>query len=53
MEDLLDMILLQAELLDLKANPDRPAIVTVIEAHLDQKLGSVATILVNAGTLHK
>lgn len=52
-EDLLEMILLQAELLDLKANPDRPAVATVIEAHLDQKLGSVATILVNAGTINK
>lgn len=52
-EDLLDMILLQAELLDLKANPDRLAVATVIEAHLDQKLGSVATILINAGTLNK
>lgn len=47
------MILLQAELLELKANPDRPGIATVIEAHLDQKLGSVATILVNAGTIRK
>lgn len=52
-EDLLDMILLQAELLELKANPERPAIATVIEAHLDQKLGSVATILVNTGTIRK
>jgi translation initiation factor IF-2 len=52
-EELLDMILLQAELLELKANPDRPGIATVIEAHLDQKLGSVATILVNAGTIRK
>lgn len=52
-EDLLDMILLQSELLELRANPDRGAIATVIEAHLDQKLGSVATILVNTGSLHK
>lgn len=52
-EDLLDMILLQAELLELKANPDRPGVATVIEAHLDQKLGSVATILVNTGTIRK
>ena len=41
------MIILQAELLELKANPIRNAVATVIEAHLDQKLGSVATILVN------
>lgn len=52
-EDLLDMILLQADLLELKANPDRPGVATVIEAHLDQKLGSVATILINTGTIHK
>ncbi len=52
-EDLLDMILLQADLLELKANPDRPGVATVIEAHLDQKLGSVATILVNTGTIRK
>ncbi len=53
METLLDMILLQAELLDLKANPDRGAVATVIEAHMDAKLGSVATILINTGTIHK
>jgi translation initiation factor IF-2 len=52
-EDLLDMILLQAELLDLRANPDRGAVATVVEAHLDQKLGSVATILINTGTIRK
>lgn len=52
-DTLLDMILLQAELLDLKANPDRSAVATVIEAHLDQKLGSVATILINTGILSK
>lgn len=52
-ENLLDMILLQAEMLELKANPDRPGVATVIEAHLDQKLGSVATILVNTGTIRK
>ena len=52
-EDLLDMILLQSELLELKANPDRPAVATVIEAHLDQKLGSVATLLINTGSISK
>jgi translation initiation factor IF-2 len=52
-EDLLDMILLQGEMLELHANPDRPGVATVIEAHLDQKLGSVATILVNTGTIRK
>ena len=53
MDTLLEMILLQSEMLELKANPDRPAVATVIEAHLDQKLGSVATILINAGTIRK
>lgn len=52
-EDLLDMILLQSELLELKANPNRGGVATVVEAHLDQKLGSVATILVNTGTIRK
>lgn len=53
MDTLLDMIILQADLMDLKANDTRPAVATVIEAHLDQKLGSVATILVNAGIIQK
>ena len=53
MDNLLEMILLQAEVLELKANPNRPAIATVIEASLDPKLGSVATILVNAGQICK
>ncbi len=53
MDTLLDMILLQAELMELRANPDRPAVATVVEAHLDQKLGSVATILINTGTIRK
>jgi translation initiation factor IF-2 len=48
---LLDMILLTAEMQNLKANPDREAVGTVIEAHLDQNLGPVATIIVNTGTL--
>lgn len=52
-EDLLDMIILQAEMLELKANPDRGGVATVVEAHLDQKLGSVATILINTGTIKK
>lgn len=50
-DDLLEMILLTAEMMNLKANPDREAIGTVIEAHLDKKLGPVATVLVNTGTL--
>ena len=48
---LLDQILLQAEILDLKANPDRRATGSVVEAQLDAGKGAVATILVQAGTL--
>ncbi|HEX9704581.1 MAG TPA: translation initiation factor IF-2 [Gemmatimonadales bacterium] len=48
---LLDQILLQAELLDLKANPDRRAQGTVLEATLDPGKGPVATVLVRSGTL--
>ncbi|OLC09623.1 MAG: hypothetical protein AUH41_04735 [Gemmatimonadetes bacterium 13_1_40CM_66_11] len=48
---LLDQILLQAELLDLKANPDRKAQGTVLEAQLDPGKGALATILVRNGTL--
>ncbi len=51
-DDLLDMILLTAEMENYRANPDRSAVGTVIEAHLDHSLGPVATILVNTGTLN-
>jgi len=51
--DLLDMILLSTEMMDLKAIEDRPAIATVIESHLDAKLGPLATVLVNTGTIKK
>ena len=51
LEKLLDAILLQAEVLDLKANPDRSAEGSVIEAKLDRGRGSVATVLVQKGTL--
>ena len=50
-DTVLDQILLQAELLDLKANPDRLAEGTVLEATLDPGKGPVATILVRTGTL--
>jgi translation initiation factor IF-2 len=53
MDSLLEMILLQAEMLELRANPDRGAVATVVESHMDAKLGSVATILINTGTIHK
>ncbi|HEY9515368.1 MAG TPA: translation initiation factor IF-2 [Gemmatimonadaceae bacterium] len=49
--DLLDQILLQAEILDLKANPNRPGIGTVVEAQLDPGKGPVATVLIQNGTL--
>jgi translation initiation factor IF-2 len=48
---LLDKVLLEAELLDLKANPDKPASGTVIESSLDKGRGYVATVLVQSGTL--
>jgi translation initiation factor IF-2 len=48
---LLDQILLQAEILDLKANPDRKATGSVVEAQLDPGKGPVATVLVDNGTL--
>jgi translation initiation factor IF-2 len=50
-DHLLDKILLEAEMLDLKANPDKPAIGTVIESSLDKGRGFTATVLVKAGTL--
>jgi translation initiation factor IF-2 len=50
-DDLLEQILLQAELLDLKANPDRKAQGTVLEATLDPGKGAIATIIVQNGTL--
>ncbi len=51
-EELLEKVLLEAELLDLKANPDRNAIGTVIEASLDKGRGYVTTVLVQTGTLN-
>ena len=49
---LVDAILLQAEMLDLKANPNRIADGTVVEAKMEKGRGSVATVLVQKGTLH-
>ncbi|MHB0951365.1 MAG: translation initiation factor IF-2 [Allorhizobium sp.] len=51
LDKLLEAILLQAEILDLKANPNRTAEGTVIEAQLDRGRGSVATVLIQKGTL--
>jgi translation initiation factor IF-2 len=50
-DTLLEMLALQAEMLDLKANPDRSAYGAVLEARMDPKKGVVATVLVQAGTL--
>lgn len=50
-DDLLEMVLLQADMLELKANPDAPGFGTVIEAKLDKGRGPVATVLVRRGTL--
>ena len=52
LEELLESVLLVSEVLELKANPDRPAVATVVESHLDVSLGPVATVLVNTGTLN-
>ena len=49
--ELLEKVLLEAEILDLKANPNKPAIGTVVEAQLDKGRGYVSTVLVQAGTL--
>ena len=53
LDDLLEKIALQAELLELKANPDRAAEATVIEAQLDKGRGPVATVLITRGTLKR
>ena len=51
-DSLLEMVILQAEVLDLKANPDRMARGIIVEAKLDKGRGPVATVLVQNGTLH-
>ncbi len=53
LDQLLEMVLLQADVLELKANPDRLAKGTIIEAQLDKARGPVATVLVQNGTLKK
>jgi translation initiation factor IF-2 len=53
LDDLLDKLALQAELMELKANPDRPAEAIVVEAQLDKGRGAVATVLVKRGTLKR
>lgn len=51
-DDLLEMVLLVAEMRELKANPNRRAVGIIIEAQLDKARGAVATVLVQKGTLH-
>ena len=51
--DLLDKVLLEADMLELKANPNRKATGTIIESSLDKGRGYVATVLVSNGTLHQ
>ncbi|MBN1767006.1 MAG: translation initiation factor IF-2 [Prolixibacteraceae bacterium] len=52
-EELMEKVLLEAEMLDLKANPNRKAIGSIIESSLDRGRGYVATVLVETGTLHE
>ncbi|MFO3716009.1 translation initiation factor IF-2 [Anaerococcus cruorum] len=52
-EELLEMVLLVAEMRELKANPNRDAVGLIIEAQLDKARGPVATVLVQKGTLHE
>jgi translation initiation factor IF-2 len=52
-DELLDMILLESEMLELKANPDKPAKGIVVEAKLSKGGGPIATVLVQAGTLRQ
>jgi translation initiation factor IF-2 len=51
LSELLEMVLLQADVLDLKANPNKPARGTIVEAKLDRGRGPVATVLVQEGTI--
>jgi translation initiation factor IF-2 len=53
LEDLLEIVLLQADVLELRANPDKQARGRVVEANLDRGRGPVATVLVQAGTLRR
>jgi len=50
-DELLELLLLQAEVLELKANPDKPAMGRIVEARLDKGRGPVATVLIQQGTL--
>lgn len=52
-EDLLEMVLLVADMMELKANPHKPAIGVIIEAKVDRSRGPVATVLIQSGTLNQ
>ena len=52
-DDLLEVVLLVAEMKELKANPNRNGVATIIESHLDMKLWPVSTVLMNTWTLNK
>ncbi|MBN1485014.1 MAG: translation initiation factor IF-2 [Chloroflexia bacterium] len=52
-DDLLDIILLVAEMQELKANPDKSAVGAIVEAELDRARGSIATVLIKSGTLRQ
>ena len=51
LDELIEMVLLVADLQELKANPDRPAVGTIVEAQMDKSRGAIATALVQTGTL--
>lgn len=51
-DDLLDSVVLMSQMAELKANPNRSAVATVVESNLDQSHGALATVIVNAGTMH-
>ncbi len=51
-KELLEKVLLEAEMLDLKANPNKPAVGSIIESSLDKGRGYLATVLIEGGTLH-
>ena len=53
MDDLLDHVVLLSQVQEFKANPNRNAIATVVESHLDASLGPLATVIVNTGTLQQ
>lgn len=53
LDELLEMVALQSEIMELKANPDKPAHGRIVEARLDKGRGPVATVLIQEGTLHQ